>query len=299
MALLPPFFLDAVLAIGIENDKAERKWIGTGFLYGSPVPKPHEGNPQSYRLWLVTNRHVLESQRRVFLKFNSTQDNSSEDYPVELVTAEGRMLWVGHQKATIDVAAIWLNAEFLHENKRRFAFFQADKHCMTRIEMNTQGLTEGDRCFVLGYPMGLVSPQRQYVICRGGVIARIRDYLDGHATDYLVDATVFPGNSGGPVILCPSALAIHGTQPIGKSALIGIVKAYVSYTDTAVSPQTGRPRITFEENSGLSSVESLDAIAETVAKAERDLLEKIAERQPLPEQAEVTPNQTRNTEDPE
>jgi len=122
----------------------------------------------------------------------------------------------------------------------------------------------------------LVSSPR-HVICRGGVIARIRDYLDGHVQDYLVDATVFPGNSGGPVILCPTNVAVTGTTAISSAALIGIVKSYVPYTDVAISPQTGRARASFEENSGLSAVEPLDAIIETVALAEKRLYGRLAQ----------------------
>jgi len=149
--------------------------------------------------------------------------------------------------------------------------------------------------------MGLVSPQRQYVICRSGVIARIRDYLDGHTHDYLVDAAVFPGNSGGPVILCPSAVAITGTTAVSRSALIGIVKTYVPYIDVAISPQTGRARVTFEENSGLSAVEPLDAIVETVALAEKRLYRRIAQakhkaKKASEKAAEVTSDETRNPE---
>jgi hypothetical protein len=126
------------------------------------------------------------------------------------------------------------------------------------------GITEGDRVFVLGFPMGLVSSTRQYVICRNGILARIRDYLEGNSSDYLVDAPVFPGSSGGPVVLCPSALAIEGTKTIKRADLIGIVKHYVSYTDVAISQQTKRKRIIFEENSGLTVVEPVDTIIETV-----------------------------------
>jgi Trypsin-like peptidase domain len=294
MALLPPFFLDTVVAVGVGDDSSQRRWIASGFLYGVPVTAATPATPSTYRLWLVTNKHVLSNHSSVFLKFNSARDGSSADYPIFLKSSEGTLLWIGHPNESTDVAVIFLNAQFLQENSRRFAFFEADHHCMARSEMRERGLTEGDRCFVLGYPMGLVSAHRQYVICRSGVFARIRDYLDEHTTDYLVDAPVFPGNSGGPVILCPSA------NPIPRSALVGIVKAYVPYIDTAISPQTGRPRITFEENSGLSSVEPLDAIVDTIALAERELLNNIADPQQRTtvstRPAETTLNDTRNPE---
>ena len=88
---------------------------------------------------------------------------------------------------------------------------------------------------------------------------------------------VFPGNSGGPVVLCPSRIAIDGTSPIMKSVLIGIVKSYVPYNDIAVSQQTNRPRIVFEENSGLTSVESVDAILETVTLAAKRIKVRTAQ----------------------
>ena len=34
MALIPSFFLDCVVAIGIGDTPAELKWIASGFLYG-------------------------------------------------------------------------------------------------------------------------------------------------------------------------------------------------------------------------------------------------------------------------
>lgn len=298
MALLPPFFLDTVVAIGVGDDAAHRKWIGTGFIYGIVSTAATSRAPARYRLWLVTNKHVLRDLPAAFLKFNSAQDTSSADYKAPLLASDGSPLWVGHPNDSTDVAAIFLNAQFLQQNSRRLAFFASDHHCMARTEMKERGLTEGDRCFVLGFPMGMVSQPRQYVICRSGVIARIRDYLDGHTIDYLIDATVFPGNSGGPVILCPSALAIENTTPISRSALIGLVKSYVPYTDIAVSPQTGHPRITFEENSGLSTVEPMDAIVETVALAEQELLRRSASAQQAraaaEQPAEATEKDTRN-----
>ncbi len=93
----------------------------------------------------------------------------------------------------------------------------------------------------------------------------------------MVDATVFPGNSGGPVILCPAALAIQGTKPISKADLIGVVKSYVPYSDLAVSSQTRKPRIMFEENSGLAAVEGVDAILETVRLASRRIKARAAQ----------------------
>jgi hypothetical protein len=68
----------------------------------------------------------------------------------------------------------------------------------------------------------------------------------------LIDAFVFSGNSGGPVFKpCRTALALGELE---TDCLIGMVKAYMPYTDSALSRQTGKVRVTFEENSGLAVV---------------------------------------------
>jgi len=66
------------------------------------------------------------------------------------------------------------------------------------------------------------------------------------------------------VINSPDMNCINGTKAIQKSDLIGIVKSYISFQDIAISQQTKRPRIIFEENSGLASVVPVDFIMETV-----------------------------------
>ncbi len=76
------------------------------------------------------------------------------------------------------------------------SFFESDKHTLTVKELIEDGATEGDFTYVLGFPMGIVSKDRQHVFVRGGVIARIRDLFEGRGKDFVVDAPVFPGNSG-------------------------------------------------------------------------------------------------------
>jgi hypothetical protein len=277
MALLPPFFLDTVVAIGVGEDPSTRQWIGTGFLFGLYNRPGMESEKDSWQVWLVTNKHVVNGLDKIFVKFNSVVDPDSKDYAVLLKTKNGRPYWIGHSNPQTDVAVISVPASFLRQDKRQFSFFKSNKHVSSKTDLQSNQITEGDRVFVLGFPMGLVHPSRQYVICRGGVIARIRDYLEKKTDDFLVDATVFPGNSGGPVILCPSALAIKGTKRINRADLIGVVKSYVPYSDLAVSNQTRKPRIMFEENSGLTAVEGVDAILDTIKLANRRIQARAAQ----------------------
>ena len=92
---------------------------------------------------------------------------------------------------------------------------------------------------------------------------------EGMSTDYLVDAMVFPGNSGGPVLSRPELAALHGTTSTHGSRVIGIVTGSLPYQEIAVSLQTRRPRVVFEDNSGLGSVLPMDVVNEVV-QLERD-----------------------------
>src|SRR6185436_17968142 len=109
MAILPPFLLDSVTAIGVGDKPTERSWIGTGFLYGRFEKK--DGGVRSYHVFLVTNKHVLKGWKEIYLKFNSAADTTSKDYEIALVAKNGKQLWVGHPDDDVDVAVIGINAD--------------------------------------------------------------------------------------------------------------------------------------------------------------------------------------------
>lgn len=265
MALIPPFFLNCVVSVGVPPipPQTSATWVGTGFIVGRPFVDGQEA--KKYHTFIVTNKHVLAGKEIILLRFNSLDGTQVFDYPVPLAT-NGELIWVGHDSDEIDVAVFNINPEVLERDGAEFSFFYLDEHVMTLEDMKNKGVSEGDGLFVLGFPMGIVAPQRKNVIARAGVIARIRDMLEGHQSSYLIDANVFPGNSGGPVIIRPELVSITGTKSIDKAALVGVVKSYVPYRDVAVSQQTGNARVIFEENSGLAEVENTSNVISTVEK---------------------------------
>lgn len=276
MTLLPPEFLNTVVGIGIKENSKPEQWIGTGFIFGNLVDHNREVGKKSYQLWLITNKHVLEGQKEIIIKFNSLQDSNSKNYNVPLLFKNGRPKWFGHPSESIDIAVILLNPVFLKNEERLFEYFKSDEDVLSKDEMISSKISEGENIFVLGYPMGLVGDVRQYVICRGGHIARIRDYLESHSKEFLIDASIYPGNSGGPVILCPALFSLGDTEPVNRSALLGIVKSYIPYSDFAISRQTNDVRILFQENSGLAAVEPVSSIVETVKLASKRLKYRVS-----------------------
>jgi S1-C subfamily serine protease len=259
MALIPPFFLDAVAAIGFPEPGGTR-YAATGFLYGRPE---HEaGDTPLCDVLLFTNRHVFNGQPAAVLRFNPIANLPAREYDLPLLGPNGELLWVSHPNPKIDVAAARINLQKLQEDAIRLGYFQSDKHAAPRQRATKLGMSEGDGVFVLGFPMGLVGVQRNFIVVRQGAVARLQDCLAGHESTFLIDCSIFPGNSGGPVISKPEVVGIEGTTTVNAAYLMGIVNAYVPYRDVAVSLQTGKPRVTFEENSGLASVFPVDYIDE-------------------------------------
>lgn len=258
MALIPQFFLDCVLAIGLVN----RSWIATGFLYGYFDEKLDREKP--YRVYLVTNKHVFEGKERVLLRCNPESHEPAKEYDLDLLNADKQPLWFAHPRAEVDIAVMPINFNLLSEHKMKVGFFSNDKLALTIDGMKESGMTEGDFAYILGFPMGIVGEFRNTVIARGGNIARIRDTLSKINDNFLVDALIFPGNSGGPVINKPEITAIEGTEGQNSANLIGIVHSYIPFIDVAISRQTGKPRVTFEENSGLAQIHPVDFINEAV-----------------------------------
>jgi S1-C subfamily serine protease len=265
MALIPPFFLDCVVAIGSPSAPggAQIQWTASGFLYG------RRSNPEEekkrYRTYLVTNRHVFDGKNAAVLRFNPVAAEPAKEYLVTLVGSSNRPVWVGHPDLEVDVAVLPINANLLKADGMMFHIFQDDAHAVNRAKMIELGLSEGDGVYALGFPMGLVGKHRNYVIVRQGGIARVRDMLAGASKEFLVDIGIFPGNSGGPLVSRPEAMAIEGTDSQQDAHLLGIVSEYLAYEDVAISAQTKRARIIFEENMGLAKVFPIDFIHEAIA----------------------------------
>jgi len=112
------------------------------------------------------------------------------------------------------------------------------------------GLSEGDEVFIIGFPIGWRDGRRDYPIVRHAVLAQIQGWLHNEHKTFLVDGSVFKGNSGGPVITKAQSLAVEGTSSNSRALLVGMVKAY-------------RPYIT-NENADLGVITPMDAIDETI-----------------------------------
>ena len=74
-ALVPPFFLDCVVAIGrydVQFDSGGRpasKWVteASGFFYGEFVSNVDD-KTSNYQVFLVTNGHVIQNHNEILIR---------------------------------------------------------------------------------------------------------------------------------------------------------------------------------------------------------------------------------------
>lgn len=261
MSMIPGFFLNAVVALGVNESEQNRYWIGTGFI----VARKENDNPDFSTYYIITNKHVIHGQKEIYVRFNSLGDSLIKDYCIGLYDDTGKPEFSMHPHKESDVVAIQIMPQKLIDDKSIWAAFDLDDHALTLDQMKKTGVEEGNLVYALGFPLGKVDIIKT-PICRLGCISRIMDTFikQKEYPTFLVDAQVFPGNSGGPIISRPEQIAIQGTPTNSSANLIGILSEYIPYQETLYSQQTGRARMIQEENSGLTIVHPVDRIKEVV-----------------------------------
>lgn len=257
---LPASFLKCLVALGAPTPEGEVLWTATGFWYAYVPPE----EPGTGVIYLVTNRHVVEDVPSLYLRLNpAVQRHRARPYSCPLMNSKGKPLWKGHPNPEVDLAVLPFDFARLRTEERLSELIFHGVDSAYRLEEMKLLVSEGDDVFILGFPLGAVGSFRNAVVVRKGCLAQVQELFSGHSDCYLVDAEVFPGNSGGPVVLAPEALHASDQLPV-RPALIGVAFAYLAYQDVATSGQTGHARVLFEENSGLTQVYPVDLIDETI-----------------------------------
>ena len=254
MAIIPNFYKDAVVALGVDGTDSKRHWIGTGFMVG----RLEEGSKDQYTIYIITNKHVVEHFDLVFVRFNNAESVGVKDLRMQLVEKDQK-LYSEHPNKDSDIVAIQIRPGVLIANHLKLSFFKLEQHALSLSDMQKTGVEEGSLVYALGFPI-------KAPICRLGCISRIADAFvePENANTFLVDAQVFPGNSGGPVLNRPEIVSIDGTSSNSSCNLVGILSAYVPYQELLYSKQTNKVRMIQEENSGLTIVHPVDRIKEVV-----------------------------------
>lgn len=236
-----------IIFIGTIDDKG----IGTAFLLR--INDIHH---------LITAKHVITKQENGVHKLNDDKLRAFfHDKGGKIINRSFKDIksigvnWLFHKDSIVDIAMIPFP---LNEKSDDFAVIPQN------LFLPIEELHETYDVVFISYQNRISQINNLSPIFRTGMLSIINTdktfYIDGNA---------FPGNSGSPVFLKPAMVRYNksggttttiGADPVGGK-FIGIVGEYETYSEIAISSQTGRPRILFEENTGLTKVWSVNYIA--------------------------------------
>lgn len=261
MTIIPQFYKNAVVSIGVKNQNNDIAWIGTGFFVTRAIDE------NNVRPFLVTNKHVLQGKSRIVIRMKEKGTEDLKEIEAAITYSDvscEKPIYVLHPQIDIDIAVLPLNASFIADNCLECPAFDIDSNAMTSSELRDNGVEEGTLIYMLGYTMGLVNQSSSLPICRLGCIARISKEQIQEKHNILVDIQNFPGNSGSPIINRPEVVSIQDTKNINRSVLIGIIHSYIPYEEPLINSQTGRFVEVRSENSGLANVHPVEYIRDII-----------------------------------
>ena len=182
--------------------------VGTGFLISAPGS---DGKPRTV---LITAHHVFQKMPGASAKIgyriaNTDGSWSYSPQPLKIRDDAGHELWTHHPDRDIAAISIKAPAEFARA-ALPLGYLAADD------TFTTYGVNAGDEMMALGFPRGLSANAAGFPILRSG---RVASYPLGPAKifpTFLLDFSVFPGNSGGPVFVSRAAPA----EPTANTAAV-------------------------------------------------------------------------------
>jgi len=211
---------------------------------------------------LITAKHVVQDLETGKLRddemlvFFNSKDGGIISRSIENIKQAGKVNWIFHKNAEVDIAIIPFGINLQKDDV---------KVVPDELFLLSDSIFELYDVFFLSYQPGIEPKIDISPVIRSGIISMINN-----DKSFYIDASAFPGNSGSPVFLKPSLIRFNekGEISIGGDSLggkfIGIVGEYVPYQEFAVSLKTGRTRVMFEENTGLSKVWSVEFIKEII-----------------------------------
>jgi hypothetical protein len=167
--------------------------VGTGFLISEVAP---DGRPKTV---LVTANHVFQQMPGQMARIGYRVQNSDGSWsyspqPIRIRDQGGHALWTRHPAR--DVAAITITAPPEFAKAAIPEDYLASDDTFTKYQVEA-----GDELMALGFPRGLAANQAGFPILRSGRIASYPVAPAKIFPTFLLDFSVFPGNSGGPVFM--------------------------------------------------------------------------------------------------
>ncbi|WP_411288226.1 serine protease [Phenylobacterium sp.] len=193
--------------------------VGTGFLISETGP---DGRPRTI---LVTAHHVLQKMpgpdARIGYRISNADGSwSYSPQPLRIRDRGGRELWTHHPSR--DVAAIAITAPPEFAKAAIPADYLAADDTFSRYDVGA-----GDEMMALGFPRGLAANQAGFPILRSGRVASYPVAPAKIFPTFLLDFSVFPGNSGGPVFMSAQGKRRAGAEAESGRFIAGLLTQQV------------------------------------------------------------------------
>jgi S1-C subfamily serine protease len=197
--------------------------VGTGFLIASPT---EDGRPRTV---LVTAQHVFARMPSPEARIGYRTPNADGSWAyapktLRIRADDGAELWIAHPTRDIAVMAIRAPVEFA-----RAALplaYLADDATFSAYQVGP-----GDEMMALGFPRGLSANAAGFPILRSGRVASFPLGPPDRYPTFLLDFSVFPGNSGGPVFITrqqnQGALSPVSDAAPGQGFIAGLLTQWV------------------------------------------------------------------------
>lgn len=195
----------------LKKDGTEE--IGTGFFYRVNVDK------ETGYILLVTCKHLCEDWVSVSFKHNRADDRYNPIYgdtiPITLKNTPFQGV-LEHPEADIIAFAVGPQLNYLKKQDIILALRYLDENKIPK-EFEKLYINPVEEIYIVGYPEGEEDRVNNMPITRKGITATDfnLDY-NGHK-EFMIDAPVFRGNSGSPVIVCSNHDLNH------KEFFLGVV----------------------------------------------------------------------------
>jgi hypothetical protein len=199
--------------------------VGTGFFYRFDYPSITSSIPV-----VVTCKHVIVNSAIGILDFALAKTNAfARTQPhFQVVIQNFESLWIKHPDTNVDIAVLPIAPimQKLIDEGKRLDVFPFD-----RRELVTTNALALIRAFqnvkFIGYPIGISDELNNLPIARQGMTATDVSIDYEGRREFLIDAAVFPGSSGSPVLIVDegSYSANGGMYAGNRLLLLGIVDA--------------------------------------------------------------------------
>ncbi len=172
--------------------------VGTGFFFAL-FPHVNENVPV-----IVTNKHVIAGATTGHLRLTIQKADGTPDLSnfIDMTVPDFPTQWIPHPDPAVDLTIMpcaGLLEQIGKQGKKPFLVMLDPSLVPTETEFAE--LTPLEDILVVGYPNGIIDVAHNIPVFRRGITAT-PPYIDfNNAKEFLIDASIFPGSSGSPVLL--------------------------------------------------------------------------------------------------